>query len=69
MILLFLAVVFAGNQGSAVQVAFANEPGVKAVQVVWQDKKVPAFRIKDTWTTILASTWTPNPGNTKRMCS
>src|SRR5262245_1033444 len=44
---------FVANQGSVVQLTFANEPGVKAVQVVWQDKKIPAVHIQDSWTTIV----------------
>ena len=53
MIAIFLAVVFSANQGSAVQLTFPHEPDVKAVQVIWQTKKIPAFRVDDAWTTIL----------------
>src|SRR5262245_53164323 len=44
---------FVANQGSAIQLTFPNEPGVKAVQVVWQDKKIPAFQLQDAWTAIV----------------
>jgi murein DD-endopeptidase MepM/ murein hydrolase activator NlpD len=54
MIALFLLVTaIAANQGSAVQLTFPNEPGVKSVVVLWEMKKVPAFRIEDKWTSIL----------------
>src|SRR5438067_10082353 len=53
MILLFLALAFTANQGSAVQLTFPDEPGVKAVEVVWQNKKIPAFHVQNSWTTIL----------------
>src|SRR5437899_6236726 len=54
MISLLLAIVaFSGNQGSAVHLTFPNEPGIKSIEVVWEMKKVPAFRIDDKWSTIL----------------
>src|SRR3954469_895685 len=54
MIALLLAIVaFSANQGSAVELTFSNEPGVKAVNVIWDTKKVPAFPVGDHWTTIL----------------
>src|SRR5437879_5689520 len=51
--LVFAAVVYTANQGSAVQVKIPNEPGLKSVQVIWQKKRVPAFHAGDQWTTIL----------------
>src|SRR5262245_34848504 len=54
MVALLLALgAFVANQGSAVQVTLANEPGVKGVQVVWQNKKIPAFHIQDAWVTVV----------------
>jgi murein DD-endopeptidase MepM/ murein hydrolase activator NlpD len=50
---LLAAVIFSANQGSAVRLTFPNEPGVKSVQVVWDGKKVAAFRVGDAWTTIV----------------
>ena len=54
MVLLFLALAaFTANQGSAVQLTLPNEPGSKSVEVIWQNKKIPAFHIHDGWTTIV----------------
>ena len=39
-----------------------NEPGVKAVRVVWLGKSVPAFRAGDGWTTILGVDLDAKPG-------
>ena len=50
---LFLAIVFSANQGSALRLSIPHEPGVKSIQVTWQNKTVPAFRAKDLWTTIV----------------
>jgi len=50
---LFLAVMFSANQGSALQLTFPHEPGVKSVQVLWQNKTVPAFRLNNAWTTFV----------------
>ena len=63
MTLVLLAVaVFAANQGSAVQLTFANEPGVKNVEVVWESKHIPAFLIQDKWTTIVGVDLDAKPG-------
>jgi len=51
--ILLVVTAISANQGSAVQLSFPDEPGVKSVEVVWETKKVPAFRIDDKWTTIL----------------
>jgi murein DD-endopeptidase MepM/ murein hydrolase activator NlpD len=58
-------VVFSANQGSVVQLTFENEPGLKAVEVVWQNKKVPAFRAKDVWTTLVGIDLDTKPGEYK----
>jgi murein DD-endopeptidase MepM/ murein hydrolase activator NlpD len=50
--LVLLAVVTA-SQGSAVQLSFPHEPGVKSVVVRWAAKKVPAVRLQDKWVTVL----------------
>jgi murein DD-endopeptidase MepM/ murein hydrolase activator NlpD len=66
MIVLFLAaVVFSANQGSALQLAFPHEAGVKAVEVVWETKKVPAFRVRDKWTTVVGVDLDAKPGEYK----
>jgi murein DD-endopeptidase MepM/ murein hydrolase activator NlpD len=62
MIALLLAVVFSANQGSAVQVTFPHEPGIKSVEVIWEEKNVPAFRLNDQWTTILGVDLESKPG-------
>jgi murein DD-endopeptidase MepM/ murein hydrolase activator NlpD len=59
---LFAAVVYAANQGSAVQLKVPNEPGVKAVTVRWRGKTVPAFPAGGAWTTILGVDLDAKPG-------
>jgi murein DD-endopeptidase MepM/ murein hydrolase activator NlpD len=61
-IAVLLAVVVAANQGSAVELSFPNEPGVKSVEVLWNKKKVPAFQVEDRWTTILGVDLDTKPG-------
>jgi murein DD-endopeptidase MepM/ murein hydrolase activator NlpD len=63
MIALFLAVVFSANQGSALQMSFPHEAGVKSVEVVWEAKTVPAYRLHETWTTILGVDLDAKPGD------
>src|SRR5262245_3194411 len=66
MIVLFLAAaIFSANQGSALQLSFPNEPGVKSVEVVWETKKVPAFRVRETWTTVVGIDLDAKPGEYK----
>ena len=60
---LLLALVVSANQGSAVQLTFPNEAGVKSVQITWNNKKVPAFQIEDRWTAILGVDLDAKPGN------
>jgi murein DD-endopeptidase MepM/ murein hydrolase activator NlpD len=62
MITLLLAAVISANQGSAVQLSFPNEPGVKAVQIEWESKEVPAFLVEDHWTSILGVDLDAKPG-------
>ena len=59
---LFAAIVYTATQGSAVQVQVPHEPNVKRVQVMWREKKVPAFRVDDAWTTILGIDLDTKPG-------
>ena len=63
-LLLALAVVTA-NQGSALQLAFPNEPGVKSVEVDWQKHKVPFVRVRDQWITIVGVDLDVKPGEYK----
>src|ERR1700756_4013122 len=60
--LLWAAVVYSANQGSAVQVKIPNEPGVRSVHVIWQKKDVPAVHAGDAWTTILGVDLDAAPG-------
>jgi len=55
--LLFAAAVYTASQGSAVVVKVPSAAGV-----VWQGKRVPAFRTGDTWTTILGVDLDAEPG-------
>ena len=59
---LFAAVVYSAKQGSAVQLKLPNEPGLKSVQVIWRNQKVPAFRVDAMWTTILGVDLDAKPG-------
>jgi len=66
MIDLFLAaVIFSANQGSALQVTFPNETGIQSVDIIWGGKKVPAFRLNNTWTTIVGVDLDAKPGEHK----
>ncbi|HEX9162965.1 MAG TPA: M23 family metallopeptidase [Thermoanaerobaculia bacterium] len=60
--LLFAAVVYTADQGSAVQLKLPDEPHVKSVQVIWQKKNVPAFPVDGMWTTILGIDVEAKPG-------
>jgi murein DD-endopeptidase MepM/ murein hydrolase activator NlpD len=61
-IALLLAIAVSANQGSAVELAFPAQPGVKSVEVAWENKKVPAFLIEDRWTTIVGVDLDAKPG-------
>ncbi|HEY2381976.1 MAG TPA: M23 family metallopeptidase [Terriglobia bacterium] len=64
LIYLFLTLVaFSANQGSAVRLTIPNEAGVKALEVVWETKKVPAFLEGDLWVTILGVDLDTKAGN------
>jgi murein DD-endopeptidase MepM/ murein hydrolase activator NlpD len=51
--LLVTAATFSANQGSVVRIEMPNEPGMKAVEVIWDAKKVPVLLEENAWTTIL----------------
>ena len=51
-LLLALAVITA-SQGSAIELTFPNQPGLKSVEVNWQNKKVPAVLVGDKWVTVI----------------
>ena len=55
--LLFAAAVYTASQGSAVEVKVPSAEGV-----VWQGKRVPAFRKGDGWITILGVDLDTKPG-------
>jgi murein DD-endopeptidase MepM/ murein hydrolase activator NlpD len=63
--LLLAAVIFSANQGSAVEVTFPNEAGIQSIDVVWEGKKIPAFRINDVWMTIVGIDLDAKPGDHK----
>jgi murein DD-endopeptidase MepM/ murein hydrolase activator NlpD len=62
MLALLLSLIVSANQGSAVQLTFPEEPGVKSVEVAWDNKKVPAFHVEDRWTTLLGVDLDARPG-------
>jgi murein DD-endopeptidase MepM/ murein hydrolase activator NlpD len=59
------AVIFSASQGSVVQVKFPHEPGMQAVEVVWEKKKVRAIRLQDEWSTLLGVDLDRKPGEYK----
>ncbi len=65
MIALLLAVILSANQGSVVQATFPDEPGTKSVAVVWGNKTIPVFRVKEAWTTIIGVDLDTKPGEHK----
>ena len=66
MITLLLAfAAITANQGSPVQLRFPNEPGVTAVEGVWQQKKVPFVRVQDEWVSIIGVDIDVKPGEYK----
>jgi len=56
------AAVFAANQGSVVRITIPHEPGMKAVEIVWDNERAPMIRTNDAWTTILGVDLDRNPG-------
>jgi murein DD-endopeptidase MepM/ murein hydrolase activator NlpD len=60
--LLLVAAIYTANQGTAIQLTFPHEPGMKTVAVMWDNKPVPAFRTGDTWTTVLGIDLDARPG-------
>jgi murein DD-endopeptidase MepM/ murein hydrolase activator NlpD len=62
MTLLLAAMIFSANQGSAIQLTFPDEEGVKAVAVVWSGRKIPAFRAGEVWTTVAGVDLDTKPG-------
>lgn len=60
--ILVAATLYTAAQGSAVQVKVPNEPRTKSVQVMWKEKRVPAFRVADVWTTFLGIDLDTKPG-------
>jgi murein DD-endopeptidase MepM/ murein hydrolase activator NlpD len=56
---------FSANQGTVVQLTVPDEPGVKAVEVVWDMKKVPLFLEENAWRTILGVDLDTKPGEHK----
>lgn len=62
---LLAATLYTATPGSAVQLKIPNEPGLKSVHVLWREKKVPAFRVADTWTTIIGLDLDTKPGEQK----
>src|SRR5688572_1142678 len=60
--LVLAATLYTAAQGSAVQLKVADEPRTRSVQVRWQEKTVPAFRVGEAWTTLLGIDLDMKPG-------
>ena len=63
--LLLAAVIFSANQGSAVQITFPHEAGIRTVEIVWEKKEIPAFRAGNTWAAIVGIDLDAKPGEHK----
>lgn len=51
--ILLATTLYTASQGSAVLLKVPNEPRTKSVQVMWKEKRVPAYRVDDVWTTLV----------------
>jgi murein DD-endopeptidase MepM/ murein hydrolase activator NlpD len=60
--ILLAATLYTASQGSALQLKVPHEPHTKSVQVVWEEKRVPAYRVDDVWTTFLGIDLDANVG-------
>lgn len=60
--ILLAATLFTAAQGSAVELKVPNEPRTKSVHVMFKEKRVPAFRGGDVWTTLLGIDLDTKPG-------
>ena len=60
--ILLAATLYTAAQGSAVQLKVPDEPRTKSVQVMWKEKRVPAFRVDGVWTTLLGIDLDAKPG-------
>src|SRR5690349_10238805 len=58
-----LATVFATSQGRVVDMTFPDEPGVKSMQVVWNEKKIPVAHVEKKWETIVGVDLDTKPGD------
>ena len=60
--ILVAATLYTAAQGKAVQLKVPNEPRTQSVQVMWKEKRVPAFRADGVWTTLLGIDLDTKPG-------
>ena len=51
--LFLVPAVFPTSQGRIIHMTFPDEPGVKAMQLTWEDKKVPFAQLAGKWETIV----------------
>ena len=65
MIGLLLAVIFSANQGSALQLTFPHETGIKSVEVRWERRSIPTVRVENSWATIVGVDLDVKPGEHK----
>src|SRR5688572_8165490 len=62
-LLLMLVTVFPANLGQVVELAFPTEAGVRAMELKWQNKKVPFVKVNERWITLLGIDLDVKPGN------
>ena len=62
-LLLMLATVFSTNVGQVVELTFPDEAGIRAMQLQWQNKKVPFVKVNERWITLLGIDLDVKPGD------
>jgi len=61
--LLFTATVYAASQGSALFIALPEEPGMKSIQLTWDDRKIPFVHTEVKWETVTGVDLDAKPGD------
>ncbi len=67
-LVLALAVITA-DLGTAIQLRFPDEPGLKGVEIDWQTKKVPFVRVQNEWIVVIGIDLDVKPGEYKQPVS
>jgi murein DD-endopeptidase MepM/ murein hydrolase activator NlpD len=62
-IVAFLLAAVTTQQGQAVRLSLADEPGIQSVQLLWQDKAIPYTRAGKAWVTVVGVDLEMKAGN------